>query len=343
MRKKLFISLLSVMLITAGCASKWTMKTDAPQAELIWPSPPNKPWIKHVLSIKGFSEESSRLKALIYGIEDILLQKPVAAAAAKDGRLAIADTDCRCVHFYLPSEQRYLAIVNAKTEELASPVGVAFDDDSRLYVSDSALGKIFVFDKNGNYLFQISRAGDNLLQRPTGLTYSTKEKMLFISDTLANKIYAMDKNGHLLFSFGKRGNMPGEFNFPTHISLAPTEMLYLTDSLNFRVQIFDSKGRFLTSFGHHGNGSGDFAMPKGIAVDKDNVIYVADALMGNVQLFDKKGRLLLIVGSQGTADGEFWMPSGLFIADRKLYVCDSFNQRVQLFEIIGELDDEKKI
>lgn len=343
MRKKLFILLLSAALITSGCASKWAIKTETPQTAPAWPDQPNKPWIKHVLSLKGFYEQNAPLKELIFGSGNILLQKPVAMSVGKDGRFAIADTDCKCVHLYIPAEQKYSGIFSAKPDALLSPVGVAFDEDLRLYVSDSALGKILVYDKDGSYLFPISRFGGDVLQRPTGLTYNHIEKILYVIDTLSNKIYAINKNGSPMFSFGKRGSADGDFNFPTHIFWSPSGVIYVTDSLNFRVQIFDSKGRFLTAFGNHGDGSGDFAMPKGIAVDNNGIIYVADALMGNIQLFDKKGRFLLTVGSQGVEHGEFWMPSGIFIADKKVYVCDTFNQRVQLFEIIGKLDDEKKI
>ena len=90
-------------------------------------------------------------------------------------------------------------------------------------------------------------------------------------------------------------------------------------------------------FGRHGNGSGDFASPKGIDVDKNGIIYIAEALFDTVQLFDNTGRYLLAIGSQGNGQGQFWMPSGLSIDEKdRLYVCDTYNQRIQIMQIISD-------
>jgi DNA-binding beta-propeller fold protein YncE len=70
-------------------------------------------------------------------------------------------------------------------------------------------------------------------------------------------------------------------------------------------------------------------------VDKEGVIYVVDTLFDNVQLFNLSGAFLFTIGARGGGLGEFSMPSGLFL-DRKekLYVCDTYNQRVQVFQIV---------
>ena len=222
------------------------------------------------------------------------------------------------------------------SHELRTPVSVAFDNASRLYVSDSGHGRIYVFDRDGNYLSSITKAGRDNLLRPTGLTYSARKNILYVVDTLANKVYALTTSGSLLFSFGEPGEKPGQFNYPTHIASSSDGRLFVTDALNFRVQVFDGSGAFLTSFGHHGNGSGDFAMPKGIAVDKAGVIYVVDTLFDNIQLFNLSGGLLFTIGGRGNDHGEFWMPLGIFMDEQnKLYVCDTYNQRVQIFQVTG--------
>jgi DNA-binding beta-propeller fold protein YncE len=148
------------------------------------------------------------------------------------------------------------------------------------------------------------------------LSYSPVKKRLYAVDTIAGKVYAFTSEGALLFSFGGPGEKEGQFNFPTHIVTAPDGRLYVTDSMNFRVQMFDASGTFLSSFGHHGNGSGDFSMP------------------------NLSGRFLFTIGGRGTGHGEFWLPSGLFLdGQNKLYVCDTYNQRVQVFHVMGDRDD----
>ena len=70
-------------------------------------------------------------------------------------------------------------------------MGVIFDDELRLYVSDSA-GRVFAFGPDGGFLFTLDKAGADALQRPTGLAYSPRTKLLYVVDTLANKVHAFD-------------------------------------------------------------------------------------------------------------------------------------------------------
>jgi hypothetical protein len=61
---------------------------------------------------------------------------------------------------------------------------------------------------------------------------------------------------------------------------------------------------------------------------------VVDAMFDNVQLFNRQGDFLLTLGQRGTGFGEFWLPSGAFINEKgELYVCDTYNRRVQVFRL----------
>jgi sugar lactone lactonase YvrE len=70
-------------------------------------------------------------------------------------------------------------------------------------------------------------------------------------------------------------------------------------------------------------------------VDKEGHIYVADALFSRVQIFDRRGRFLLAFGRLGGNAGNFWLPAGLFIAQDRVYVADSYNARIQVFQFLG--------
>jgi DNA-binding beta-propeller fold protein YncE len=328
------------LLFLSGCATRWVMDIQPRETQLQWPNPPEKPKILQFQTIRGFREEGTSLKTVFTGRGDERLAGPVAVATGRDGRIAVAAAGCKCVHLYIPAAQQYQRISTVNDKELVSPVGVAFDDELRLYVSDSTLAGIFVFDGKGDYLLAVDKSAGAPLRRPTGLAYNKDRKLLYAADTLSHKIYALNWSGEAVFSFGERGTGNGQFNFPTHIYWSPSGQLYVTDAMNFRVQIFDSAGNFVAGFGRHGDGSGDFAMPKGIAADGDGVIYVVDSLFDNVQLFNSSGEFLLTLGGRGTAQGEFWLPSGAFIDDHdKLYVCDTYNQRVQVFQILRSVNE----
>lgn len=333
----LFLNILFLLLILSGCAPKWAINYDVPQMEIQWPYPPKEPVVIHKKNIIGFKEtEALNLKSIIHGRDEVNILRPVAIAVGKDGRFAIADTECLCVHLYIPKEEKYIMITKSGKEELISPVGVIFDEELRLYVSDSVLKNVSIYDEKGNFIKAIYKIDGNILKRPTGLAYNSEKKILYIVDTLEHRFYGMNKEGRLLFFKGSRGTGDYEFNFPTHIFWSSLGIIYLTDSMNFRVQAFDQDGRLLFRFGQHGNGSGDFAMPKGVAADRDGIIYVVDSLFDNIQLFDEKGDFLLAVGGRGSFYGEFWLPSGIFIDHNTnmMYVCDTYNKRIQVFQII---------
>lgn len=327
-------------LLLAACATEWTARTAAPSIALQWPYSPNPAKLVYERSFSGFVRHRSggggALHAFVYGKdsgERTAFVLPVAVAAGADGRIAVADMGRKCVHLFLPDRQAYVRVDGPKEAPLVSPAGVILDDALRLFVSDAS-GRVLAFDADGGYLFSLDKAGDEPLQRPTGLAWSPRRHWLYVVDTPAHRVHVFTATGAWVRSFGGRGDGQGRFNFPTHIFWAPPGEIYVTNALDFRIDILDEEGAPLGSFGHHGDGSGDLAMPKGVAVDRDGVVYVADSLFDNVQLFDRNGGFLLTLGGRGTDFGEFWLPAGLFISDRnELYVCDTYNHRVQVFKI----------
>ena len=63
---------------------------------------------------------------------------------------------------------------------------------------------------------------------------------------------------------------------------------------------------------------------------------MADAAFDNIQIFDRAGHFLLAFGGLGAQPGEFWLPAGVAIdRDDRIYVADSYNRRVQIFQYVG--------
>ncbi len=344
---------LALVAMMTGCSSTtYTPRVALPQVTLQWPFPPNPAKLVYRRSLTGFTARGNAgrsLRRLVVGKETAdrsAFVLPVAVAVGADGRIAVADLGRRCVHLYLPESGKsgrggsdsgkYLQLIGDPKAPLVSPVGLAFDDAARLYVTDSA-GRVLAFGARGELLWSTRAAGDTPWQRPTGIAWSPETQLLYVVDTLAHRVFGLRSDGSRELSFGGRGEGPESFNFPTHIFRAligGVGTLLITDALNFRISAFDEHGTALGVFGRHGDGSGDLAMPKGVAADRDGTIYVVDSLFDNVQLFDRQGRFLLTLGRRGTAPGEFWLPSGIFMsAAGELYVADTYNRRVQVFSI----------
>ncbi len=329
-----------LLLLITGCAS--VTEREKPVVKLFWPPPPQEPRIEYMHTISSPSDIGisktwlGRLADSLFGSEEVedIFVLPHGVFCSDTDRLLVTDTGSASVHILDLKNREYINFNKTGSDEaLVSPIGITEDSDGNIYVSDSVLNKIFVFDKQGGY---ISRFGDNL-KRPTGLAIDNNSKLIFVADTLGSKIIVYDLKGKELYSFGKSGNSEDEFNFPTHIFFGGDGLLYVSDTLNFRVQAFDKNGGFRFMFGKAGDGSGDMSKPKGVATDSEGHIYVVDSVFETVQIFGKDGRLLLAFGSSGSGPGNLNIPSGIFI-DKKdnIYIVDSFNKRVQVFRFLRQ-------
>lgn len=300
---------------------------------VVWPEQPEQARIR-LLAVFGGPEELGiresflgRFWGWIAGSKPRNMVRPYAIAVSGE-RLAVADPGAGAVHLFDMAGGDYDRIEWADKRRLRSPVGVTFVGNA-LYVADSALSAIFAFDSSG----KLTRTIEGL-DRPTGLAWDSQAGRLYVTDTLSHSIIVLDAEGKRLFEFGGRGIGDGEFNYPSHLTLAGGS-LYVNDTMNFRLQAFDLDGNFDSSFGRHGDGSGDFAQPKGVAIDSEGHVYVADAMFNRVQIFSEQGQLLLSFGGDGGEPGEFWLPSGLYITKDRIYVADSYNRRVQIFQFLG--------
>jgi len=266
------------------------------------------------------------------------LVRPYSITMDSHGRILITDPGDLAVHVFDFANKKYSRMEKGRHgEPFRSPIGIAVDAEDNVYVADSALGKIFVFDPRGKfqrYIGAIS-AKEGFFKRPTGIAIEKQRGEIFVTDTLRDKIFVMDLEGHQLREFGGRGTGPGEFNFPTEVVLHGDEV-YVVDAMNFRVQILDRQGRYRAQFGREGNSVGTIFRPKGLGVDSVGNIHVVDGLFETVQVFDRLGALLYYFGHTGEAASEFQLPSGLWIdCDDRIYVADSYNHRVQVFQFVN--------
>ena len=320
-------------LATCAPAGDELEKQAARYESVVWPGYPEQARIR-LLAVFGGPEEIGiresflgQLWGWIAGTNPRNMIRPYAIAVYGE-RLAVADPGAGAIHIFDMAGGDYERIEWADKRRLRSPVGLTFVGD-KLYVADSELNGIFVFDPK----LKLTQTIEGLA-RPTGIVWDPKSSRLYVTDTMSHSIVVLDAEGKRLFDFGGRGAGDGEFNFPSHLTIAD-DSLYVNDTMNFRLQTFDLNGNFKSSFGRHGDGSGDFAQPKGIALDSEGHIYVADALFNRVQIFNKRGQLMLAFGGDGAAPGHFWLPTGMFIEKDRIYVADSFNQRVQIFQFLG--------
>lgn len=324
--------------LCCGCGGRKQL-FPPPDQDIVWPSLPEQPRIQYMGQLSSeddLNREVSFVEGLgrtVFGRENVgVLVSPYGLALDDDERLFITDSSGAVVHMMDMKTREYRQFSElADGEKLLSPIGVVVIEKD-IYVSDSMLGKICVFDKKGNHKFSF---GSELLQRPSGLAYSQKSEKLYVADTKRHVIAVFDKQGNLITELGRRGEGKGQFNFPTHLWVDRQGQLYVSDTLNYRIQVFSPEGEFLLAVGEHGDRPGYFAHPCGVASDSFGNIYVADRQFENIQIFSSQGQILMAVGGEGHGPGQFWLPAGIFI-DRndRILVADSFNKRIQFLQLL---------
>jgi DNA-binding beta-propeller fold protein YncE len=328
-----FAASLTCAPVLAAQAARATPAAAAAAPSLTWPAPPAPARIRFVRALDPATARSkpsvfSRiLRVITGGHDEPQMLQPYGIAVGVDGKVYVADTFARTIHVFDVAKSKYSTI----PVDGESLIGVAVVG-AQVFVTDSVSGRVVGLDARGKVRWTIGRESGFL--RPTGIAAGADR--LYVVDTIMNCIVVVSLTGQRMSSFGERGGRPGQFNFPTNIARTADGRLLVTDAMNFRVQTFDSDGRYLDTFGHLGDGAGDFAKPKGIAVDSAGHIYVVEGFHDVVQIFDDRGRLLLAFGESGSGSGQFWLPSGIAIVNDVVYVADSANRRLQVFEYLRE-------
>ncbi len=330
------------LLVAGGCASAGRLP--GPHVIRTWPPEPMRPRIALLGEFRAPGdlgiEPGGLRQALdfIVGTTEQSLRRPHGIAVAGDAPgtgpggthgpalIAVTDTEAGTVHRYdLVAGEHRLITELGDGHRLGSPVGVAFDDRGRLYVSDSANALVVRYEERGEFDRVVARG----LARPSGLAVDSARGILYAADTGEHTVRRFDLDG------SPRDAIRIPFHYPTHLALDAAGRLLVSDSMNFRAVLLTAEGELLAAVGRPGDSSGDLQRPKGVGVDSDGHLYVVDALFDNVQIFDTHGQLLLAVGSAGDAPGEFALPAGLAIDARdRIYVADAFNGRVQVFQYL---------
>ena len=160
---------------------------------------------------------------------------------------------------------------------------------------------------------------------------------MYVSDTVRRSVHAFDVPTGEYREIGL--DEPGELRKPLGMAVDNDCNLYVVDGLTKRVVVYDQNGDFLSVFG----GSDKFQRPVHVAVDADaRYAFVVDTGgvgtdLHRIRVFDiATGELVRDIGHRGTGEGEFNLPKDVAVGpDGRLYVVDSSNFRVQVFEADG--------
>ena len=166
---------------------------------------------------------------------------------------------------------------------------------------------------------------------------------VYVLQRKAPPILCFDSTGRFLFSWGTRliGRAP-EMRGAHGLRVDRVGNVWIADRVRHLVRKFDRTGQLLMTLGTEnspGTGEHQFNRPADMAFGPAGEIYVADGY-GNsrVMKFDRTGKFLRTWGDAGSGPGEFDLPHTIAVGpDERIYVGDRFNNRIQVFDNQGIL------
>jgi DNA-binding beta-propeller fold protein YncE len=222
---------------------------------------------------------------------------------------------------------------------LVEPYGVAVDSKGNIYVADTYVGAIFIFNSEGEKVEFIHNGKQVHFEQIIGLAIDDDDR-LFVSDSHQRCVFVFDSAHRLLNSFGR-----DSLQRPSGIALDnKNRFLYVADVVNNEIAVFDPDNfKRLRSIGGPsaqpaGEEPGTLARPTNVAVDAGGNVYVADTINNRIQIFDADGRFISMFGRGGDGPGFFGRPKGLAVdRDGHIWVADTNMDRVQVFDRAGQL------
>jgi DNA-binding beta-propeller fold protein YncE len=188
---------------------------------------------------------------------------------------------------------------------------------------ETGLSNARIIGKNGDKPGEFSR--------PRGLAVDA-DGNIYVADTGNHRVQKFDSDGAFITSFGKFGTGIGELHSPNGIAVDDKRNIYITDAANNKLVRFGPDGGYQNEWG--GRELGLYG-PRDIAISPDGKVYIVDQGRSRITRFDPVTESFDSFGSPGKGEGEFGEPMGIAIGDGLVFVTESGNSRIQVFDLEG--------
>jgi len=217
-------------------------------------------------------------------------------------------------------------------DRIGKPYGLAMWD-SKIYVCDTQLNAIRVFDLKKQRIGMFAPSGGGALKKPLNISID-HDGTTYVADTVRGQVIIYRSNGECLAVIGGPKEMK-----PVDVALS-SDRFMVSDMKNHQVKVFDKTTHALLFAvpREPQNDSEKLFAPANVAVGPDGSIYVSDMGAFRVQKYDAMGKYLVTLGRHGDMPGEFARPKGVAVSKSGyVFAVDAAAQSVQVFDQAGKL------
>jgi DNA-binding beta-propeller fold protein YncE len=172
-------------------------------------------------------------------------------------------------------------------------------------------------------------------QKPRAIAIDRNDEIYIVDMTARIQVFDLDGN------YRRGWETPvHELGRPTGLSVDRDGNILVADTHYHRVLIYSPQGELLRQIGGtHGLGQGEFGFVTDAVQDSQGNYFISEyGEFDRVHKYTREGQLIKEWGGHGREPGEFLRPQSMAIDENDhLWVADSCNHRIQIFDADGKL------
>ena len=179
-------------------------------------------------SVFKFDKNGTRIKVVKPAVKPALW-----GIAVSGDQVIVADA----ANHQLLSFTRDLEFVKKIDLHSGQPIGVACDEEGKMYVCDYDQNCVKVLSAQGELLYSF---GDNDTSHKLSHPHSicVDSEFVYVSEWGGHCVSVFTKQGKFITSFGELGRGDRQFNYPSGLAIDSGGVLYACDFINSRIQVF---------------------------------------------------------------------------------------------------------